>query len=73
MYVLAVGPSGCAVWDAASAWPDERCHVRAQDPNWQNRATKAECRNLTTQPRAGPSDVFYLLRFVNYDPSRLFQ
>ena len=22
-----VGPSGRAVWDAASAWPDERCHV----------------------------------------------
>ena len=24
------------MWDAASAWPDERCHVCAQDPNRRN-------------------------------------
>ena len=30
---LVVGPSSCGMWDAASAWPDERCHVHAQDPN----------------------------------------
>ena len=29
---LVVGPSSCGMWDAPSAWPDERCHVRAQDP-----------------------------------------
>ena len=28
-----VGPSGCGMWDAASAWFDEQCHVRAQDSN----------------------------------------
>ncbi|XP_070082805.1 queuosine-tRNA galactosyltransferase isoform X12 [Equus przewalskii] len=27
------GPSSCAMWDATSTWSDERCHVRAQDPN----------------------------------------
>src|SRR3712207_8288287 len=30
---LAVGPSSCGMWDAASAWPDEWCHVCAQDLN----------------------------------------
>ena len=33
---LAVGPSSCGMWDAASAWLDERCHVCSQDPNWRN-------------------------------------
>ena len=33
LYILAVGPAGCAMWDATSAWLDERCHVRAQNPN----------------------------------------
>ena len=28
-----VGPSSCGMWDAASAWFDEQCHVRAQDSN----------------------------------------
>uniref|UniRef100_A0A9L0SXI5 Dual specificity mitogen-activated protein kinase kinase 5 n=2 Tax=Equus TaxID=9789 RepID=A0A9L0SXI5_HORSE len=27
------GPSSCGMWDAASTWPDEWCHVHAQDPN----------------------------------------
>ena len=36
VYVLVVGPSSCGMWDAASAWLDERCHVCPQDPNWQN-------------------------------------
>ena len=39
------------MWDAASAWPVEWCHVHAQDPN---RATKVECANLTTRPRGQP-------------------
>ena len=25
LYILAVGPSGSAMWDVASAWLDERC------------------------------------------------
>ena len=33
---LVVGPSSCGMWDATSVWPDERCHVRAQDPNQRN-------------------------------------
>ena len=40
------------MWDAASAWPDEWCHVHAQDPNpakpW---AAEVEHTNLTTQPQ----------------------
>src|SRR3712207_8955294 len=31
-----VGSSSCGMWDAASAWSDEQCHVRAQDSNQQN-------------------------------------
>ena len=30
---LVVGPSSCGMWDAASAWLDEQCHVHVQDPN----------------------------------------
>ncbi|XP_070343906.1 ubiquitin/ISG15-conjugating enzyme E2 L6 isoform X5 [Equus asinus] len=33
---LDVGPSSCDTWDAASAWPDKRRHVLAQDLNWRN-------------------------------------
>ena len=36
VYILAVGPSGCAIWDITSAWPDGQCHVRTQDLNEQN-------------------------------------
>ena len=36
MYFFVVGPSSCGMWDAASAWPNEQCHVRTQDPNWRN-------------------------------------
>src|SRR3712207_1760041 len=31
-----VGSSSCGMWDAASAWFDEQCHVRAQDSNQRN-------------------------------------
>uniref|UniRef100_A0A9L0K5C3 Sperm associated antigen 16 n=1 Tax=Equus asinus TaxID=9793 RepID=A0A9L0K5C3_EQUAS len=31
--IRVAGPSSCGMWDATSMWPDERCHVRAQDPN----------------------------------------
>ena len=30
---IVVGPSSCGMWDAASAWPNEQCHISAQDPN----------------------------------------
>ena len=30
---FSVGPSSYGMWDAASSWPDDRCHVCAQDPN----------------------------------------
>ena len=39
LYILVVGPSGCGIWDAASAWLDERCHVHAQDLNRWNTGT----------------------------------
>ena len=31
---LVMGPSSSGMWDAASAWLDERCHVHTQDLNW---------------------------------------
>ena len=50
-YILVAGPYGCALWDTASAWPDERCHVRAQDYEpvkpW---AAEAKLMTLTTEP-----------------------
>ena len=33
---LVVGPFSRGMWDAASAWPDEQCCVRAQDLNQRN-------------------------------------
>ena len=36
LYILVVGPSSYGTWDATSLWPDEWCHVRAQDPNQQS-------------------------------------
>ena len=38
------------MWEAASAWPDEQCHVRAQDPNGQNPGPPKRSMNLTTWP-----------------------
>ena len=50
-----VGPSSCGMWDAASAWFDEQCHVRAQDLNQRNTGPPAaECANLTTRPWSQP-------------------
>ena len=43
------------MWDAASAWFDEQCHVRAQDSNQRNTGPPAaERANLTTRPRGQP-------------------
>uniref|UniRef100_A0A9L0TKQ2 Inosine triphosphate pyrophosphatase n=1 Tax=Equus caballus TaxID=9796 RepID=A0A9L0TKQ2_HORSE len=45
----------CGMWDAASAWSDEQCHVRAQDSNRRNTGPPAaERANLTTRPRGQP-------------------
>uniref|UniRef100_A0A9L0TGC3 Telomere repeat binding bouquet formation protein 2 n=1 Tax=Equus caballus TaxID=9796 RepID=A0A9L0TGC3_HORSE len=53
----------CSMWDAASAWFDERCHVHAQDSNQGNTGPPtAECANLTTRPRGQPP-VFSILSF----------
>ena len=38
--ILVVGPSSSAMWDTASAWLDEWCHIPAE----------AECVNFTTWP-----------------------
>ena len=60
-----VGPSSCGMWDAASAWSDEQCHVRTQDSNRRNTGPPAaECANLTTRPRGQPLTLFYFLRIV---------
>ena len=49
------GPSSCGMWDAASAWFDEQCHVHAQDLNQRNTGPPAaERANSTTQPRGQP-------------------
>ena len=43
------------MWDAASVWLDEGCHVRTQDSNWRNTGLPAaERANLTTRPRGQP-------------------
>ena len=49
------GKGALEIWDAASAWFDELCHVRAQDSNWWNTGPPAaERRNLTTRPQGQP-------------------
>uniref|UniRef100_A0A8C4PRE4 E1A-binding protein p400 N-terminal domain-containing protein n=1 Tax=Equus asinus asinus TaxID=83772 RepID=A0A8C4PRE4_EQUAS len=56
-----VGPSSCGTWDAASAWFDEQCHVRAQDSNQRNTGPPAaERANLTTWPRGQPLLSFFI-------------
>ena len=52
---LVVGPSSCGMCNAASLWPDEQCHVHAQDSNRRNTGPPAaERANLTTWPRGRP-------------------
>ena len=53
-----VGPSSCGMWDTASAWSDEQCHVRAQDSNQRNTGPPAaERTNLTARPRGQPLKI----------------
>ena len=54
-----VGPTSCGMWDAASTWSDEQCHVRAQDPNPKPWAAEEEHVNITTQPRGQPPHCCY--------------
>ena len=53
LYILVVGPSGCVIWDAASAWLDERCHVHARDLNWWNHRPQKQSMGTKGQ-RDGP-------------------
>ena len=43
---LVVGPSSCGMWDAASAWCDEQCHIHTQDPNWRNPGLRSRVHEL---------------------------
>ena len=48
------------MWDAASAWFVEQCHVRAQDSNRRHTGPPAaERANLTTRPRGQPPIMPY--------------
>uniref|UniRef100_A0A9L0TN73 Uncharacterized protein n=1 Tax=Equus caballus TaxID=9796 RepID=A0A9L0TN73_HORSE len=52
------------MWDAASVWFDEQCHVLAQDWNQQNTGPPAAERvNLTTRPRGQPHGIVFLISF----------
>ena len=54
----------CGMWDATSAWPDECCHVRAQDPNqWNPGPWKWRAWTLTTRPWGRPP--VYTFIFLN--------
>ena len=62
-----MGPSRCGMWDAASAWFDKQCHVRAQDSNQRNTGPPAaECENLTARPRGQPRMSFHLILASTY-------
>ena len=55
-----VSPSSCGMRNTAPAWPNEPCHVHAQDLNWQNPGLPK--RSMRTQPLAhgtGPLIFFY--------------
>ena len=57
-----VGPPSCGMWDAASAWFDEQCHVRAQDSNqWNTGLPEVERENLTARPRGQPHKFWIFL------------
>ena len=61
-----VGPSSCGMWDAASTWFEEQCHVRAQDSNQRNTGPPAvELSNLTTRPRGQSLDISWLTSKVS--------
>ena len=50
------------MWDTASAWFDEQCHVHAQDANQRiTGPPAAERANLTTLPRGQPLSESFLM------------
>ena len=50
------------MWDAASAWLEEQCHVRAQDSNQRNTGPHAaESANLTTRLQGQPPYEYILV------------
>ena len=62
--ILVLGTSGSGMWDAASAWLDEQCHVRAQDLNqWNPGLPKWSVRTSPLGHGAGPwtTDSFWIL------------
>ena len=57
---LVVGPSSRGMWDAAPAWPSERCHVCAQDSNRRNpEPTEQSARTQPLGHGAGPYFVIF--------------
>ena len=63
-----MGHSSCGIWDATSTWPDERCHVRAQDPNRRNLAR--ELNHWATGPAPLPHSYRNReYRVSKYEPS----
>ena len=49
------------MWDAASVWFDEQCHVHTQDSiQWNTGPPAAEHVNLTTRPRGQPQVFIFL-------------
>ena len=50
------------MWDAASAWLDERCHVCAQDPNQRNLGRRSGAQELNhSAMEPAPEAVFLKL------------
>src|SRR3712207_9146436 len=59
-----VGSSSCGIWDAASAWSDAQCPVRAPDSHRRNPGPPAvERANFTTRPRGQPLFCVFFYRF----------
>ena len=52
-------PSGCAMWDAASAWLDGVLGLHPGSKLVKPWAAEAECVNLTTQPQGQPIDLIF--------------
>ena len=62
------------MWDAASARPDERCHVHAQDPNQRNPGLPygaCELNHLATGPAPDPFLTLIPYVIVSWNVARL--
>ena len=61
---VVVGPSSCGMWDAALAWPDEWCHVRAQDPNQETLGCRrGACKFNHSATGPAPRSIFLTQSF----------